>query len=149
MRWGRRSCRPPSSAPEAKPRTAKNDRPRHRAIDYCLDMDRGTIRLFEARDLPRILRIENSSFGNDAWPAELFQEYALASPKLFLVAAVGRRHRGIQHRVHSASRRRVGVDCCAAGVSRARCCNPTPEDDSSESSPAGRDQHVAHGSTGQ
>lgn len=57
-------------------------------------MDRGTIRLFEARDLPRILRIENSSFGKDAWPAELFQEYALASPKLFLVAAVGRRLAG-------------------------------------------------------
>jgi [ribosomal protein S18]-alanine N-acetyltransferase len=52
------------------------------------------IRLFEARDLPRILRIEDSSFGKDAWPAELFQEYARASPKLFLVAIVGRRIAG-------------------------------------------------------
>jgi [ribosomal protein S18]-alanine N-acetyltransferase len=49
------------------------------------------IRLFEARDLPRILRIEDSSFGKDAWPAELFQEYARTSPKLFLVATMGRR----------------------------------------------------------
>jgi ribosomal-protein-alanine acetyltransferase len=48
------------------------------------------IRLFEARDLPRILRIENSAFGTDAWPAELFQEYASISPKLFLVAVMGR-----------------------------------------------------------
>ncbi len=48
------------------------------------------IRLFEARDLSRILRIENSAFGTDAWPAELFQEYARICPKLFLVATVGR-----------------------------------------------------------
>jgi ribosomal-protein-alanine N-acetyltransferase len=52
------------------------------------------IRLFETRDLPRILRIEDRSFGQDAWPAELFQEYARTSPKLFLVAIVGRRIAG-------------------------------------------------------
>jgi [ribosomal protein S18]-alanine N-acetyltransferase len=52
------------------------------------------IRLFEARDLPRILRIEDSSFGSDAWPAELFQEYARTSPALFLVAIMRRRIAG-------------------------------------------------------
>jgi ribosomal-protein-alanine N-acetyltransferase len=48
------------------------------------------IRLFEARDLPRILKIENSAFGTDAWPAELFEEYGRVCQKLFLVATVGR-----------------------------------------------------------
>ncbi len=52
------------------------------------------VRLFEGRDLPRILKIEASSFGHDAWPAELFREYARASPRLFLVALVGRKIAG-------------------------------------------------------
>ena len=50
-----------------------------------------TIRVFEARDLSRILKIEGSSFGRDAWPAELFREYASVCPKLFLVAAASGR----------------------------------------------------------
>lgn len=54
-------------------------------------MEEIKIRLFDARDLSRILRIEANSFGADAWPAELFEEYARACPKLFLVATVGRR----------------------------------------------------------
>ena len=48
------------------------------------------IRRFQSRDLPRILKIENQSFGVDAWPAGLFREYARACPRLFLVAWVGR-----------------------------------------------------------
>ena len=48
-------------------------------------------RIFESRDLPRILRIEDAAFGADAWPAELFEEYARTSPKLFLVAMLGRK----------------------------------------------------------
>ena len=134
MRWGRRSFRLPSSAPETRLPKRRNSarpignrpqvgnpphiktgifheifraegldnrrqKPTVRAtlalcLDYCLDMNQGTIRPFEARDLPRILRIENSSFGKEAWPAELFQEYALESPKLFLVATAGRRLAG-------------------------------------------------------
>jgi [ribosomal protein S18]-alanine N-acetyltransferase len=44
------------------------------------------IRKFHPRDLAGILKIENASFGVDAWPAELFREYARACPRLFLVA---------------------------------------------------------------
>jgi [ribosomal protein S18]-alanine N-acetyltransferase len=49
------------------------------------------IRRFKASDLPSILKIEKTSFGPDAWPPKLFREYARACPKLFLVAAAGRR----------------------------------------------------------
>lgn len=49
------------------------------------------IRRFKPSDLPSILKIEKISFGPDAWPPKLFREYAEAWPKLFLVAAAGRR----------------------------------------------------------
>ncbi len=52
------------------------------------------IRLFQQRDLPSILRVENESFGCDAWPSEIFQEYARLWPKLFLVATVDLRITG-------------------------------------------------------
>ncbi len=47
------------------------------------------IRRFQSRDLRRILKIEDESFGCDAWPADIFREYARVSPNLFLVATVG------------------------------------------------------------
>jgi ribosomal-protein-alanine N-acetyltransferase len=49
------------------------------------------VRRFKASDLPSILRIEKLSFGHDAWPPRLFRDYAQACPRLFLVAAAGRR----------------------------------------------------------
>ena len=52
------------------------------------------IRIFQSRDLRSILRIENESFGENAWPRELFVEYARESPDLFLVAAAGNRIAG-------------------------------------------------------
>jgi [ribosomal protein S18]-alanine N-acetyltransferase len=52
------------------------------------------VRQFKRRDLRRIVEIEKASFGRDAWPAELFVEYFLASPDLFLVARTGRRIAG-------------------------------------------------------
>lgn len=48
-----------------------------------------TMRTFEPRDLPRIVRIERESFGEFAWPASTFESLALASPRLFLVACAG------------------------------------------------------------
>jgi ribosomal-protein-alanine N-acetyltransferase len=48
-----------------------------------------TIRSFQKGDLPGILRMELESFGRDAWPRELFLEYAAAVPDLFLVARAG------------------------------------------------------------
>jgi [ribosomal protein S18]-alanine N-acetyltransferase len=53
-----------------------------------------TVRVFEKSDLPGILRIERESFDRDAWPRELFLEYAAAVPDLFLVARVGGRIAG-------------------------------------------------------
>ena len=41
-----------------------------------------------------MVETEKASFGRDAWPAELFLEYFLASPELFLVARIGRRIAG-------------------------------------------------------
>jgi ribosomal-protein-alanine N-acetyltransferase len=49
------------------------------------------IRPFQARDLDRILEIENASFGPDAWDRELFLEYFRRCPELFLVARHRRR----------------------------------------------------------
>jgi ribosomal-protein-alanine N-acetyltransferase len=46
------------------------------------------VRLFEPGDLPVVLRMERESFENDAWPRELFLEYAAIAPDLFLIAHV-------------------------------------------------------------
>lgn len=40
-------------------------------------------------ELPSILKIERESFGADAWPPDLFREYARYNPRLFLVARAG------------------------------------------------------------
>ena len=53
-----------------------------------------TLRCFKPADLPRILQIEQASFGRDAWDRELFLEYFHRSPDLFLVARRGRRISG-------------------------------------------------------
>jgi [ribosomal protein S18]-alanine N-acetyltransferase len=53
-----------------------------------------TVRVFEKSDLPGILRIEGESFRADAWPREVFLEFASASPDLFLVARVDGRIAG-------------------------------------------------------
>ena len=53
-----------------------------------------SIRRYQPRDLPRILKIENQSFGADAWPAELFREFGEECPEMFLVARVGLRVAG-------------------------------------------------------
>ncbi len=53
-------------------------------------MNSATLRPFEAGDLRRILAIENESFGVDAWPAELFREYAADPHCCFIVAELGR-----------------------------------------------------------
>jgi ribosomal-protein-alanine N-acetyltransferase len=47
-----------------------------------------SIRAFENSDLPGILRIERESFDGDAWPREVFLEYAPKRADLFLVARV-------------------------------------------------------------
>jgi ribosomal-protein-alanine acetyltransferase len=52
------------------------------------------MRLFQSRDLRGILSVESESFGCDAWPAEVFREYAELWPKLFLVATVDDRIAG-------------------------------------------------------
>lgn len=44
--------------------------------------------------MPRILQIEQASFGPDAWDAGLFEQFARRSPRLFLVARSGRRIAG-------------------------------------------------------
>jgi ribosomal-protein-alanine N-acetyltransferase len=44
---------------------------------------------FKSGDLPGIMRLERESFDRDAWPRQIFLEYACASPDLFLVARVG------------------------------------------------------------
>jgi ribosomal-protein-alanine N-acetyltransferase len=49
------------------------------------------VRLYQPDDLDRILEIEQSSFGEDAWEAKLFQRYFRQCGELFLVAKVGRR----------------------------------------------------------
>ena len=53
-----------------------------------------TVRVFEKSDLPGILRMERESFDRDAWPREVFLEYAAAVPDLFLVARVEGRTAG-------------------------------------------------------
>jgi ribosomal-protein-alanine N-acetyltransferase len=47
-----------------------------------------TVRAFEMRDLPRIVRIDLESFELDAWPREVFLDYTRGAPDLFLVATV-------------------------------------------------------------
>ena len=47
------------------------------------------VRVFRRQDLSRILKIERASFGRDAWPVEAFEECAITSPSLFLVARAG------------------------------------------------------------
>ncbi len=46
---------------------------------------------FVPADMPRILEIEQASFGPDAWDAPLFEQFARRNPRLFLVARPGRR----------------------------------------------------------
>lgn len=46
------------------------------------------VRLYRSADLPHILKIEKASFGADAWPRELFIDYARHCPELFLVAEI-------------------------------------------------------------
>lgn len=49
------------------------------------------IRQAGARDLRRILEIENASFRSDAWDREVFLAYLRDYPELFIVARLGRR----------------------------------------------------------
>ena len=49
---------------------------------------------FHSSDLDRILEIEQSSFGPDAWDRDLFLEYFRRCPDLFLVARRDRRIAG-------------------------------------------------------
>jgi ribosomal-protein-alanine N-acetyltransferase len=55
---------------------------------------RFTFRCFQPADLDRILKIEQLSFTSDAWERELFLEYYLQCPDLFLVARRNRRIAG-------------------------------------------------------
>lgn len=41
---------------------------------------------FQSTDMPRVLQIEQACFPEEAYPEELFAEYARKSPDLFLVA---------------------------------------------------------------
>jgi [ribosomal protein S18]-alanine N-acetyltransferase len=52
------------------------------------------VRPFERRHLNRVVEIEHSSFGKDAWPASAFLEYWRDSPDLFLTARLNRRIAG-------------------------------------------------------
>lgn len=52
------------------------------------------VRQFDARDMDRVLAIEQASFLRDAWNRKLFHEYHRLAPELFLVAKVGRRIAG-------------------------------------------------------
>ena len=52
------------------------------------------ITLYRAEDLRGILAVERESFGQDAWPAEAFRQYAQSCAALFLVARRGDRVRG-------------------------------------------------------
>jgi ribosomal-protein-alanine N-acetyltransferase len=52
------------------------------------------VRPFHTRDLDRILEIEGTSFGPDAWDRKLFLEYFRQCPDLFLVARGARRISG-------------------------------------------------------
>jgi len=47
-----------------------------------------TVRVFKTSELPGILRMERECFHRDAWPREVFLDYAAAVPGLFLVARV-------------------------------------------------------------
>jgi len=52
------------------------------------------VRPFEPRYLDRVVAIERSSFGDDAWDQKLLCDYAQAAPDTFLVARRGRRLAG-------------------------------------------------------
>lgn len=52
------------------------------------------LKRFQPSQLSSILTIEQASFGLDAYPKELFWEYALDPDCFFLVAKVGRSHAG-------------------------------------------------------
>lgn len=45
---------------------------------------------FQPSNLDRIVAIEQSSFGNEAWDAKLLLEYFRKSPELFFIAKIGR-----------------------------------------------------------
>jgi ribosomal-protein-alanine acetyltransferase len=47
--------------------------------------------MYRPRDLPHIMRVERASFGKDAWPIDVFEEYAIGFAQLFLVAISGAR----------------------------------------------------------
>jgi ribosomal-protein-alanine N-acetyltransferase len=53
-----------------------------------------TIRVFQKSDVPSILRMERKSFDRDAWPREVFLDYAAAVPDFFLVARLDGRIAG-------------------------------------------------------
>jgi ribosomal-protein-alanine N-acetyltransferase len=55
---------------------------------------RVTIRQFTRRNLPAVTEIERASFGRNAWPAELLQQYSEKSPVLFLIAHLDGRATG-------------------------------------------------------
>ena len=52
------------------------------------------VRRAQKQDLRRILRIEQASFGTDAWDSKLFREYLRHCPQLFLVAETSARLAG-------------------------------------------------------
>jgi ribosomal-protein-alanine acetyltransferase len=52
------------------------------------------IRPFRPADLDRLLEIERASFGRDAWPRNMFLDFARHCPDLFLVLKSSRRIAG-------------------------------------------------------
>ncbi len=52
------------------------------------------IRKFKIADLDRVLAIEQTSFGDDAWDEKLFRAFYRRCPDLFLIATVGRHTAG-------------------------------------------------------
>ena len=60
----------------------------------AFEKDIDPIRKFHVQDLRRILRIEREAFAADAWPGDLFGEYAAMWPTFFLVAPAGVRIAG-------------------------------------------------------
>jgi [ribosomal protein S18]-alanine N-acetyltransferase len=55
---------------------------------------RANVRLFQRRDLRRVIEIERECFGKDAWPERAFVAYLRESPELFFVARYARRIAG-------------------------------------------------------
>src|SRR4051794_1738302 len=53
-----------------------------------------TIRCYQNRDLPRLLKLEQEAFDFDTWPEELFHYYSATYPDLCLVAKVNGRIAG-------------------------------------------------------